>query len=288
MCRQRCLVIRCALWAIIALIAVLSFVLYLSQGGFGGGHGKYDFALGVLSLPWCLISWPSFLYEHDFVWLILLPLLLNSLCLYALINFRKAKLLSFFSDVYEKNRATTIHRHLKKNIFVAVVLFTFSLFCILWVIDIIPGREERMNKAREAISALHLLASSQTAYHRRSSKATGNGQFADFEELVKIGAWWKRIFVSNVQSRCTGYHLWLVFPQNGVKDAYYAVAQPKKDETNVLPNIYIMNSLGTIWKIAASSDGELPVKMQYGELDQLVKSLPEKSLVRNDRDLDFK
>ena len=175
-----------------------------------------------------------------------------------------------------------------KKVITAVGILFVVLFCVLFVIEILPGREERMNKAREAISALHLLASSQTAYYKRSSKATGNGQFADFEELVKIGAWWKRIFVSNVQSRCTGYHLWLVFPQNGVKDAYYAVAQPKKDETNVLPNIYIMNSLGTIWKIAASSDGELPVKMQYDELDQLVKSLPEKSLVRNDREVDFK
>lgn len=176
----------------------------------------------------------------------------------------------------------------KKNIFAAMGIIICSLFCILWVINIIPGREERMNKAREAISVLHLLSSSQTAYYERSSKATASGQFADFKELVQIGAWSKLTCESKVQSWCTGYNIWLVFPQNGVKDAYYAVAQPKKDETNVLPNIYIMNSLGTIWKIAASSDGELPVKMQYGELDQLVKSLPEKSLVRNDREVDYK
>lgn len=68
-------------WGIIFGIAVLSTILYILQGGFGAGQGKFDFFLGVLALPWSLISWPEYFYKRDYVWLILLPLFLNSMCI---------------------------------------------------------------------------------------------------------------------------------------------------------------------------------------------------------------
>jgi hypothetical protein len=59
---------------VIALLATLFFFL---NDGFGAGHGPYDRALGILALPWILLPWPDFMLKHDFVGLILVPLVLN-------------------------------------------------------------------------------------------------------------------------------------------------------------------------------------------------------------------
>ena len=67
-----------AIW-VITLLATLLFIL---NHGFGGGHGVYDSALGILALPWVLIPWPSFLFRYDFVWLVLIPLVLNLLVVF--------------------------------------------------------------------------------------------------------------------------------------------------------------------------------------------------------------
>jgi hypothetical protein len=61
------------------IIALLATVLFFLNGGFGAGHGPYDRALGILALPWILLPWPSFMLKHDFVWLVLVPLVLNLL-----------------------------------------------------------------------------------------------------------------------------------------------------------------------------------------------------------------
>jgi len=57
-----------------------SLALYVSQGGFGGGHGRFDLAIFLLGLPWdyliSLLPW-RILFKRDYEWLIVLPLLLN-------------------------------------------------------------------------------------------------------------------------------------------------------------------------------------------------------------------
>jgi hypothetical protein len=67
-----------ALALAILLLAGCSALVYLAQGGFGGGHGRFDGLLLILGLPWSLIPWRSGLAGADFVWLILLPLALNA------------------------------------------------------------------------------------------------------------------------------------------------------------------------------------------------------------------
>jgi hypothetical protein len=67
---------RLALIGVTALSAV-STILFLTQGGFGGGHGDLDKPLFIMGLPWAAIHWPDMLVKHDFVWLIVLPLCLN-------------------------------------------------------------------------------------------------------------------------------------------------------------------------------------------------------------------
>jgi hypothetical protein len=62
---------------VVTAIAALSSVLFLKQGGFGGGHGDFDKVIFILGLPWAGISWPEFFTKHDFAWLIGLPFVLN-------------------------------------------------------------------------------------------------------------------------------------------------------------------------------------------------------------------
>jgi hypothetical protein len=61
----------------VSAISILATLLFILNHGFGGGHGKYDSALGILGLPWLLLPLPDFLYKRDFVWLILVPLMCN-------------------------------------------------------------------------------------------------------------------------------------------------------------------------------------------------------------------
>jgi hypothetical protein len=61
----------------VTVLAAISTVLFLKQGGFGGGHGDFDKALFIIGLPWAGIPWPEMFIKHDFVWLIGLPFCLN-------------------------------------------------------------------------------------------------------------------------------------------------------------------------------------------------------------------
>ena len=63
--------------ALVILAGAASTLLFLIQGGFGGGHGRFDRTIVVLGLPWILISWPEFLYRHDSIWLLVLPFVIN-------------------------------------------------------------------------------------------------------------------------------------------------------------------------------------------------------------------
>ncbi len=59
------------------LLAGVACLLFLVQGGFGGGHGRLDLALYLLGFPWVLIPWPSSLGLSDFHWLGLIPFGIN-------------------------------------------------------------------------------------------------------------------------------------------------------------------------------------------------------------------
>jgi len=63
--------------ALVILAGATSTLLFLIQGGFGGGHGRFDCAIAILGLPWILVPWPEFLYRHDSIWLLVLPFVLN-------------------------------------------------------------------------------------------------------------------------------------------------------------------------------------------------------------------
>jgi len=69
------------LFSVVLAVSVLSSILFLAQGGFGRGHGRFDQAIGLLGLPWLLIfvvdSWPESLWLGDYVMIVLLPLALN-------------------------------------------------------------------------------------------------------------------------------------------------------------------------------------------------------------------
>lgn len=68
------------LFSIVLGIAAVASCLYAIQGGFGGGSGMYDRVLFVLGLPWILAPWPRLAGGLDYVWLIVLPLILNMTC----------------------------------------------------------------------------------------------------------------------------------------------------------------------------------------------------------------
>jgi hypothetical protein len=64
---------------VVFVITLLATVLFFLNHGFGAGHGPYDRALGILGLPWILLPRPYFVFKYDFVWLVLVPLVLNLL-----------------------------------------------------------------------------------------------------------------------------------------------------------------------------------------------------------------
>jgi len=74
---------RWYLW--LALLPIVSALvatsLFLSQGGFGGGHGRFDRTIGVLGLPAIVVmdaTWlPGPLQDNDLVLDIWLPAVLN-------------------------------------------------------------------------------------------------------------------------------------------------------------------------------------------------------------------
>ena len=60
-------------------VALTSSAMFLKQGGFGAGHGDLDKPIFLLGLPWSVIPWPDFVTKSDFLWLIVLPFVLNML-----------------------------------------------------------------------------------------------------------------------------------------------------------------------------------------------------------------
>ncbi len=81
-------ILRPRFYAVLLLPLVCSIVstgLFFWQGGFGGGHGKFDFYIFLLALPSILllevISVPTVFDQSDLVLVIWLPAFLNFLFL---------------------------------------------------------------------------------------------------------------------------------------------------------------------------------------------------------------
>jgi hypothetical protein len=78
--RSRSFVVLAAFIGVLALAAVAS-TLFVAQGGFGAGHGRFDQALFFLGLPWLLIlvviPWPESLWLGDYAMIVLLPFVCN-------------------------------------------------------------------------------------------------------------------------------------------------------------------------------------------------------------------
>jgi hypothetical protein len=74
--------------------AMVATVLFLSQGGFGAGHGKFDMALGILASPGILLVdyVPLPTTVPDFVLVVILPAMLNVVLWLALTRILRAVL----------------------------------------------------------------------------------------------------------------------------------------------------------------------------------------------------
>lgn len=53
------------------------------QGGFGGGHGPYDFFIGILALPSIslmeMLPLPDLILEYDILFIVWIPVFINTL-----------------------------------------------------------------------------------------------------------------------------------------------------------------------------------------------------------------
>jgi hypothetical protein len=74
---------RWRLWLLAVPIAagMVATILFLAQGGFGGGHGRYDGAIIALTLPtvllFAIVPLPSWISQYDYLAIIALPMLAN-------------------------------------------------------------------------------------------------------------------------------------------------------------------------------------------------------------------
>lgn len=75
----------------------ISTVLFLAQGGFGGGHSRLDFVIEILGLPAILVNLvlPASLSLPDILMIVWIPALMNALLFFlfgrVLSSLRKSK-----------------------------------------------------------------------------------------------------------------------------------------------------------------------------------------------------
>jgi len=64
------------------LAGTISGILFLQQGGFGAGHGKFDPLLMVFGFPGNLLSMglplPEWYFHSELVYVVLVPMLINT------------------------------------------------------------------------------------------------------------------------------------------------------------------------------------------------------------------
>jgi hypothetical protein len=64
--------------AAILAVFLIGSALFFSQGGFGGGHGRFDFIIYCLAFPWVFVPWPEAVWaKGDFLPIVLIPFLMN-------------------------------------------------------------------------------------------------------------------------------------------------------------------------------------------------------------------
>jgi len=70
-----------AICAVPLLFGGIASVLFVAQGGFGGGHGRFDRAIGVLAMPGLFIleqvKLPAVVQRSDLLLVVWLPALVN-------------------------------------------------------------------------------------------------------------------------------------------------------------------------------------------------------------------
>lgn len=66
------------------MAGVISTILFLAQGGFGGGHSKLDFVIEILGLPSILLNLvlPASFTLPDILLIVWLPTLINALLVF--------------------------------------------------------------------------------------------------------------------------------------------------------------------------------------------------------------
>ena len=64
-------------WTIAIGLTAIASALFAAQRGFGAGHGRFDLVIWLLGLPWVLVPRPKTFMTHDYVWLVVLPCVLN-------------------------------------------------------------------------------------------------------------------------------------------------------------------------------------------------------------------
>jgi len=67
-------------WKIILVLAGMfsvSAVLFVAQGGFGGGHGRFDWFIFIVGLPWILLPWPGSVVNFEPIFLFAIPFFLD-------------------------------------------------------------------------------------------------------------------------------------------------------------------------------------------------------------------
>jgi hypothetical protein len=74
---------------LIPLVAgTISTILFLAQGGFGGGHSGFDFVIVILGVPSIMlllvITLPNLVVVPDILLVVWIPALLNSLLFFLL------------------------------------------------------------------------------------------------------------------------------------------------------------------------------------------------------------
>jgi hypothetical protein len=90
--------------AIPLICGLFSTIVFYTQGGFGGGHGDFDFLIGILGLPSILlmetVPLPALVLKNDILLVVWLPAILNAL----LFSLASGAILTF-SDRIRRRRA---------------------------------------------------------------------------------------------------------------------------------------------------------------------------------------
>lgn len=76
-----------------AAAGIAATLLFVAQGGFGGGHGTWDSVIGFLMLPsilaMALTPLPDWLFAHDYLFFVAIPTVANTALLWLFLRLRR-------------------------------------------------------------------------------------------------------------------------------------------------------------------------------------------------------